>query len=59
MICRLMVTDAGDKIWRAFFRTSPAKTPLAPETRHLLEETSRHAGHADILRELVAGTTGR
>ena len=26
---------------------------------HLLEETARHAGHADILRELVDGTTGR
>ncbi len=26
---------------------------------HLLEETARHAGHADILRELIDGTTGR
>jgi uncharacterized damage-inducible protein DinB len=26
---------------------------------HLLEETSRHAGHADILRELADGETGR
>ncbi|MEY2459753.1 MAG: hypothetical protein QOG30_1583 [Acidimicrobiaceae bacterium] len=26
---------------------------------HLLEETARHAGHADILRELVDGQTGR
>jgi len=26
---------------------------------HLLEETARHAGHADILRELVDGETGR
>jgi uncharacterized damage-inducible protein DinB len=26
---------------------------------HLVEETARHAGHADILRELVDGTTGR
>ena len=26
---------------------------------HLLEETGRHAGHADILRELVDGRTGR
>ena len=26
---------------------------------HLLEETARHAGHADILRELVDGSTGR
>jgi uncharacterized damage-inducible protein DinB len=26
---------------------------------HLLEETARHAGHADILRELLDGATGR
>ncbi len=26
---------------------------------HLLEETARHAGHADILRETIDGTTGR
>jgi uncharacterized damage-inducible protein DinB len=26
---------------------------------HLLEETARHAGHADVLRELIDGDTGR
>ena len=26
---------------------------------HLIEETARHAGHADILRELLDGVTGR
>ena len=26
---------------------------------HLLEETARHAGHADIIRELLDGQTGR
>jgi uncharacterized damage-inducible protein DinB len=26
---------------------------------HLLEETARHAGHADILRELIDGDAGR
>ena len=26
---------------------------------HLLEETARHAGHADILRELIDGQSGR
>jgi hypothetical protein len=25
---------------------------------HLIEETARHAGHADILREVVDGTVG-
>ena len=35
----------------------------APDLRwvlaHLLQETARHAGHADILRELIDGHTGR
>jgi hypothetical protein len=26
---------------------------------HMTGETTRHAGHADILRELIDGTTGR
>jgi Protein of unknown function (DUF664) len=26
---------------------------------HLLEETARHAGHADVLRELLDGSVGR
>jgi len=25
---------------------------------HMIDETARHAGHADILRELIDGTTG-
>lgn len=25
---------------------------------HMVEETARHAGHADIIRELIDGTTG-
>ncbi|MDF5754164.1 DinB family protein [Spongiactinospora sp. TRM90649] len=35
----------------------------APSVRwaltHMIEETARHAGHADILREQIDGTTGR
>lgn len=35
----------------------------APSVRwaltHMIEETGRHAGHADILRELIDGGTGR
>jgi uncharacterized damage-inducible protein DinB len=26
---------------------------------HMIEETARHAGHADIIREQIDGTTGR
>ncbi len=37
MICRLMITDAGDKIWRDYFSTPPAKTPLGSDTRKFVE----------------------
>ena len=41
-------------------RASPeAPVNLRWVLMHLLEETARHAGHADILRELIDGTTGR
>jgi hypothetical protein len=25
---------------------------------HMIEETARHAGHADIIREMIDGTVG-
>jgi len=37
----------------------PEPLPLRWVVAHMLEETARHAGHADILRELVDGSTGR
>jgi hypothetical protein len=40
MICRLMVTDAGDKVWRAHFSTAPGQTPLSGGTRKMVEESS-------------------
>jgi hypothetical protein len=35
------------------------RTTLRWVVAHMTGETARHAGHADILRELVDGTTGR
>jgi len=41
----------------------PATRRTTPSLRwalvHMIEETARHAGHADILRELIDGKTGR
>jgi len=41
----------------------PASNGKPPSMRwalaHMIEETGRHAGHADILRELIDGSTGR
>jgi hypothetical protein len=42
-------------------RHPPGDSPVSLRwvLMHLLEETARHAGHADILRELIDGSTGR
>jgi pimeloyl-ACP methyl ester carboxylesterase len=59
MICRLMVTDAGDKIWRDFFRTAPEKTPLPRETRHLLEEALFFNHRPEVKRVIFISTPHR
>lgn len=42
---------------------SPRRHGPAPSVRwaltHMIEETGRHTGHADVLRELIDGATGR
>ena len=59
MICRLMITDAGDKIWRDFFATSPAKTPLSSDTRKLLEESLVFNHRSDVQRVIFISTPHR
>ncbi len=39
MISRLMITDAGDKIWRDYFGKPPSETNLPGPTRKLVEES--------------------
>ena len=55
------VIDACDDLTRPAPRS--AKPGSAPSMRwlltHLIEETGRHAGHADIIREQIDGATGR
>src|SRR5207237_1543389 len=59
MICRLMITDARDKIWRDFFATSPAKTPIARDTRRLLEESLVFNHRSDVERVIFISTPHR
>jgi hypothetical protein len=39
--------------------TTPEPLSLRWLLVHMVEETARHAGHADILREQIDGLTGR
>jgi uncharacterized damage-inducible protein DinB len=51
----------GDASLDELCRRADADPPVSLRwvLTHLLEETARHAGHADILRELTDGQTGR
>jgi len=59
MICRLMVTDADDKIWRDHFSTAPTQTPLSGETRKLLEDSLLFVHRPDIQRVIFIATPHR
>jgi len=59
MICRLMITDAGDKIWRDYFATPPVKTPLANDTRKLLEEALVFNHRPDVASAIFISTPHR
>jgi len=59
MICRLMITDAGDKIWRDFFATPPAKTPLAADARKPIEESLLFNHRRDVQRVIFISTPHR
>jgi pimeloyl-ACP methyl ester carboxylesterase len=59
LICRLMITDAGDKIWRDFFATPPAKTPLSSDTRKALEEALVFNHRPDVQRVIFISTPHR
>ena len=59
MVTRLMVTDAGDKIWRAFFGTSPAETPLTGRTRDQLKEILVFNHRPEVKRVIFITTPHR
>jgi pimeloyl-ACP methyl ester carboxylesterase len=59
MICRLLITDAGDKIWLAFFGKPPGRTPLTGETRKLLEESLVFNHSPEIKRVIFISTPHR
>jgi pimeloyl-ACP methyl ester carboxylesterase len=59
MICRLMITDAGDKIWRNIFGKSPGETPLNRRSRDLLQDAIVFNHRADVKRVIFISTPHR
>jgi hypothetical protein len=58
---RKTVAEANAEIasWDDLAVPGPRRASRRWTLTHLIEETARHAGHADILRELIDGATGR
>jgi len=59
LICRLMITDAGDKIWRDFFATPPANTPLSAESYHRIKEVFVFSHRPEVSRVIFISTPHR
>jgi pimeloyl-ACP methyl ester carboxylesterase len=59
MICRLMITDSGDNIWRDFFATPPNKTPLANDMREIVEDVFIFHHRPDVQRAIFISTPHR
>jgi pimeloyl-ACP methyl ester carboxylesterase len=59
MICRLMVTDAGDTMWRDLFGKSPAETPVTGRTRELLQEALVFNHRPEVKRVIFISTPHR
>ena len=53
------IRDAGDPEARFVVAVDRNRHTLRWVMAHMTSETARHAGHADILREQLDGTTGR
>lgn len=59
MICRLMITDAGDKIWRDLFSKSPAETPVTGRNRDLLQSAIVFNHRPEVKRVIFISTPHR
>jgi len=55
------IVEACDDLERLAVRATTAPEPMSLRwiLVHMIEETGRHAGHADILREQLDGSVGR
>jgi Protein of unknown function (DUF664) len=50
--------DARCAYWPAYWRGAVGDRNLRWVLLHHVEEVARHAGHADIIRETIDGSTG-
>ena len=56
MVSRLMITDAGDKIWRSYFGKPPAQTNIPGKQRELFEEALVFNHRPEVKRVIFMST---
>jgi pimeloyl-ACP methyl ester carboxylesterase len=59
MVVRLLVTDAGDKVWRSFFGKPPSETKVTDSTVQLLKEALVFNHRSDVKRAIFIATPHR
>ncbi|GAA5481761.1 hypothetical protein Hsar01_00972 [Haloferula sargassicola] len=59
LLSRLMITDAGDSIWCAYFGKPPERTGVHGESRRILEEALVFHERTDIARAIFINTPHR
>lgn len=59
VISRLMVTDAGDKLWRTMFGKAPGDTKIGGASRQLLEDSLVFNNRPDIHRVIFCSAPHR
>lgn len=52
LLSRLMISDAGDDLWKAFFKTPPGKTAIDRKSRRVLEEIFVFDARTDVSRAI-------
>ncbi len=57
MITRVLITDSGQKIWSAFFKTPPEETPLSPEARKIITSALIFNHRPEISRVIFASAS--
>jgi pimeloyl-ACP methyl ester carboxylesterase len=59
LVARLLVTDAGDRIWRGFFGKPPAEMRITSRSGQLLKETLIFNHRPDVKRAIFITTPHR
>ncbi len=59
MVSRLMITDAGDKIWLSYFGKPPAQTSIPGRERELFEESLIFNHRPEVERVIFMSTPHR